>query len=112
MEVLFDTYGTHVVKSAYGGGVVLIELKTKQKFSNHLIHDFLNSFVQFLEDISLGNMGNLSMNQSETDSEPLEYSVQLISGDKSYHTNDHTKLPLHTAASLMKNWTTSLILSP
>jgi hypothetical protein len=102
----FNEYGTHVVKSAYGGGAVEIQLSSDEPFRMDITRTLL-SFVQFAEDISLGKVGNSSFA-----SEGTQHSLKFFGGDKEYHTSDLTKMSLQDASNLLENWKDSLTVTP
>jgi hypothetical protein len=105
-KTFFNEYGTHVVKSVYGGGAIEIELSSDKPFSMDITRTLL-SFIQFAEDISLGKVGNSSFA-----SEGTQHSLKFNGGDKAYHTSDLTKMSLQDASNLLENWKDSLSLSP
>jgi hypothetical protein len=105
-KTFFNEYGTHVVKSVYGGGAIEIELSSHKPFSMDITRTLL-SFIQFAEDISLGKVGNSSFA-----SEGTQHSLKFNGGDKAYHTSDLTKMSLQDASNLLENWKDSLSLSP
>jgi hypothetical protein len=106
-KAFFNEYGTHVVKSVYGGGAIEIQVSSDKPFSMDITSTLL-SFIQFAEDISLGKVGN----SSSFASAGTNHSLMFIGGDKAYHTSDLTKMPLQNASNLLENWKDSLSVSP
>jgi len=102
----FDTYGTHVVKSVYGGGAIQIEIKSDTPYSAE-ISKVLLSLVQFAEDMSIGKVGG-----AFATSPGIEHSVRFLGGETDPRASEFTRIPVIDAANLLEKWKDSLSFTP
>ncbi|CAL8122662.1 unnamed protein product [Orchesella dallaii] len=107
----FNDYGTHMVKSAFGGGRIDIHVRCPSTTSVESLKNRLFSTVEFAEDLNTLITGDKIDPQSILPAE-VTYSLVFHGGSPTYHTSNLTALSFEDASKIMKNWKKSLRYNP
>ncbi|CAL8138956.1 unnamed protein product [Orchesella dallaii] len=112
-KAFFNEYGTHIVRSVYGGGEIQIKLESNQPFNDDM-RDALFDVIKFAEDMTflLADGNGTGSGTKTVLKEGTSHSLTFIGGDSKYHTTDLTKLKIDDAVNLMTTWKQSLKFTP
>ncbi|CAL8136954.1 unnamed protein product [Orchesella dallaii] len=105
----FNLYGTHVVKSIYGGGAIEIQLRnygTRNKEASKALF----SLIMFAENMPLflgDNEALLDGNRTLL-KEGIDHSLVFSGGNPKYQASDFSKLSIQVAVNMTSNWLKSL----
>lgn len=109
-KVFFKNYGTHFVRSVYGGGAIQINLKSNKSIDHEFVEKLLH-LLKFVDEMT--NELPSSYNYNTTIfGESMEYSLKFVGGTPIKHTNNLTLLSMEKARSLFSNWKKSLKVNP
>ncbi|OXA62062.1 hypothetical protein Fcan01_00711 [Folsomia candida] len=109
----FENYGTHVVRSVYGGGAIEITLRSSKKCETSAITNALFNVIQFAEDlVSIKGLSSGNSTSGLVVRDGISHQLKFRGGDAKYHTTDLTKMNLDEASTLLADWKNSLQLNP
>lgn len=107
----FNDFGTHVVKSIYGGGAIEIELQSNKPFNNDLAQALFD-LIKFAEEMTFIIDDEDGSSNRTVLKDGIAHTLTFIGGDSAYHTSDLTKMTVEKASKLLTDWKKSLKLSP
>ncbi|CAL8147682.1 unnamed protein product [Orchesella dallaii] len=106
----FNDYGTHVVKSAWGGGRIDIHVRSPPQISVESLKTKLFQNLEYADDLTTLISNKIDPKRIL----PLGVTISLVfhGGTPSFHTSDLTALGLEEASKMMRNWKASLKYNP
>ncbi|CAL8147970.1 unnamed protein product [Orchesella dallaii] len=107
----FNEFGTHVVKSGWGGGRIGIKVEIPSSIQVATLKEKLFKVVEYVEDLSILISGK-KIDPKEILPVGVNYSLVFYGGNQIYHTSDLSALSLEDAKELMDNWKVSLKYNP
>ncbi|ODM95783.1 Reticulocyte-binding protein 2 a, partial [Orchesella cincta] len=110
-NAFFNDYGTHVVKSALGGGRIDIHVSHPTSISVDSLKNMLFKTVEFTEDPKLLITGD-KIDPARVLPSGATYSLIFHGGSPTYHSSNLAAQSLEDAIKIMKNWKKSLSFHP